>query len=124
MPTNSGSLKNLIKITGSLRIKCGDFYFDLELTPENLVANFPSLGMLLRAKTKGDEFTKLIADIPTLPSLPIAPASSSSSKPTKTLPKEKILFVAVNSRPVGKLSLNGTNINFTPTPLRFFTKLK
>ena len=122
MPIDHGLGKTSLGITGSLRIACGDFHFKLRLTHEHFVADFPSFGMLLRAKTMGEEFAEMIADVPLPPPLP---GSSRGKKATslKTFLKNDFLYAAVNKRPVGKLFLRNGSLTFRPTPLGFLRKL-
>ena len=118
MPIDLGSRAKPLGITGSLRIECGDFHFKLKLTPEHFAADFPSFGMLLRAKRMGEEFGEMIADIPAPPSFP---APKGESKPFLA---EKSLYATVNDRPVGKLLLKEGTVTFRPTPLSFLFKLR
>ena len=118
MPIDRGSRAKSLGITGSLRIRCGDFHFKLKLTPEHFAADFPSFGMLLRAKSMGESFGEMIADIPAPPAFP-----SSKGQSTPFL-EEKTIYATVNDRPVGKLHLSGGKLSFRPTPLSFLFKLK
>lgn len=124
MPIDPNLSRNSLLITGSLRINCGDFQFKFQITPENLVLNFPSFGMLARAKAMGSDFANLAADIPPLPNFPTSSRAHNPIRPAENIPTAKPLFVAVDSRPVGKLQINGSSVKFSPTPLRFFKKLK
>ncbi|MGJ8632916.1 MAG: hypothetical protein ACSHX7_03280 [Luteolibacter sp.] len=124
MPIDPERREQALGITGSLRIACGDFHFKLRLTPEHFVADFPSLGMLLRAKSMGDEFAEMITDIPAPPPLPSASKKPKSSTFQNTFLQENFIYAAVNSRPVGKLQMKDGSITFRPTPFSFFSKLK
>jgi hypothetical protein len=84
------------------------------------VADFPSFGMLARAGKISRDIGALIADLPPLPpfvKLPGKPPDGTDSKP------DTEFLVAVNSRPLGRISFSGAKAKFVPTPLRFFKKV-
>lgn len=120
MPTEKGNNPGKIEIEGSLRVSCEDFNFRLRYSPGVAVADFPSLGMLAHAGKMARNIGSLIADLPPLP-----PAITLPGRPAK---KEKTsrtteFLVAVNARPVGRLSFESDKPKFIPTPLRFFKKV-
>ena len=51
MPTDSVRQERDLSVNGSFRIECDDLHFDLRFTPDYFVADFPTFGMLLRAKS-------------------------------------------------------------------------
>jgi hypothetical protein len=120
MPTEFGISSSTIILEGSLRISCEDFSFRLRYKPGCLVADFPSFGMLARAGKMSRDIGSLIADLPPLP----AGISLPSRMNTGKLPLANTEFlIAVNARPVGKISFATTKPKFVPTPLRFFNKV-
>ena len=124
MPTNPKSWDQALSATGSLRIECGDFQFDLRLTPNYFVADFPSFGMLLRANGKKKELKKLIKDIPVPTSFHSASKKLQASGIEIPFIAENCIYAAAKGRPVGKITLKHGKLAFTPTPIRFFSGLK
>jgi hypothetical protein len=108
---------------GALHVSCGDFEFRLELTPARLVADFPSFGMLLRARKEGEELKTVIDRLPPLPPLPGPTRASPTGAGLGQVLADTEIFVAVNSRPVGKVTRENGAFRFRPTPLQFFKRL-
>lgn len=110
-----------LHMEGVMQISCGDFQFRVELTPSRIVADFPSFGMLLKARREGEELKSAIDRLPPLPG-----TTPSAGTPGVGLPAALAgtdIFVAVNSRPVGKIVQELSSLRFRPTPLQFFKRL-
>ena len=124
MPIDPDSREQALSVTGSLSISCDDFQFELLLSPKHFVADFPSIGMLLRAGRMKRVLTRMLEDIP-FP-LPFAQMSKRSLTPEFRIPflEDNFIYAAANGRPVGKIWLKNSKLVFRPTPLSYFSKLK
>ncbi len=110
-----------LQIQGAMHVSCGDFEFRVELAPSRIVADFPSFGMLLRARKEGEELKSAIDRLPPLPGATPSPRPPNSGLPAALVGTE--IFVAVNSRPVGKIVQESGSLRFRPTPLQFLKRL-
>ena len=114
-PTATG-----IAFSGSLRISCEDFHFQLRGSNQQLVADFPSLGMLFRAKGMANQLADSLRQLPPLP--PMRPTGQ--PRPGRSfmdfMPEIRI---AVNARPLGRLDFGESKPKFVATPLWFFKKI-
>jgi hypothetical protein len=108
-------------IEGSMRVSCEDFHFCMRYSSGIGVVDFPSLGMLTKAAKIAKDFGALLAELPPLPPAPVL--SGGIREKSKSLEKLEFL-VAVNSRPIGRLSFETDKPKFIPTPLRFFKKVR
>jgi len=109
-----------LEFSGSIEISCGDFSLQLRGSDQSLVADFPSVATLFRAKTIAGNLEKYIQQLPALPRLPSKTKAPSERDLSHLVPD---IIVAVKSRPVGRILLTGAKPAFVPTPLSFFKKI-
>jgi|AntRauTorcE11897_2_1112592.scaffolds.fasta_scaffold39574_2 hypothetical protein len=109
-----------LTFSGSIRISCEDFHFQLRGSDLSLVVDFPSFGMLIRARKIADDLQELLKELPPLPRLPEGPEVRPDRKNGGFPPKIRI---AVNARPLGKIDFAKGKPKFTPTLLSYFRKI-
>ncbi len=121
-PTDQRGRSGRVQLEGTLRVSCADFSFRLRFKPGRLIVDFPSLGMLVRARKEAADLQAAVANLPPLPGSPAGGRGAGSPTPPIDLSSTD-MWVAVNMRPVGRVVKEPSGMRFRPTPFSFLSRL-
>lgn len=109
--TSVGSLR----ISGKIRVSCGDTRFTVDLRPDRAIVDFPSFSQLLKMRSEVDSLRASISRLPPLPGSINPPGQ----RRYPVLPEFRL---TVRDRSIGKLEFRQGGVHFHLTPFDFITR--